>query len=544
MNILGSNRSKMKQWYAKKSNSQFRFSRFSLSVLALLFSFLFLLYLFSSSSSSFTSSTAFSTYDSRQCNSRILDLGERFLFYAPHSGFNNQLSEFKNAILMAGILNRTLVIPPILDHHAVALGSCPKFRVLDPREIRFSVWEHMFGLLRDGRYVSMADIVDISSLASYTSIKAIDFRIFAYLWCGMDLESVCSNEYHLKQCGRLLAGLDGNVDKCLHAVDEDCRTTVWTYQNGEVDGVLDLFQPNEQLKKKKKVSYVRRRRDVYQTLGPDSEAESATVLAFGSLFTAPYKSSELYIDIHEVRGDQRISSLMKNIEHLPFVPEILSAGKEYIDKIIKAPFLCAQLRLLDGQFKNHWKATFLALKQKLDSILQNANEQPIRIFVMTDLPESNWTGSYLGDLVSDSNRFKLFFLKEHDELVVRASEKVMAVGHGWRLASSAFGPDRIREMKKKCAAEKLPDILLYIEETVCSCASLGFIGTAGSTIAESIELMSKYGVCSGFLLWWIEHTVINYKAAFGCKYTYSFMFKTYFTQFFCIMLLQMDCLGD
>ncbi|KAG7036139.1 hypothetical protein SDJN02_02940, partial [Cucurbita argyrosperma subsp. argyrosperma] len=335
------------------------------------------------------------------------------------AGFNNQLSEFKNAILMAGILNRTLVIPPILDHHAVALGSCPKFRVLDPEEIRFSVWEHMFELLRDGRYVSMADIVDISSL------------------------------------------------------------------------------PNEQLKKKKKVSYVRRRRDVYRTLGPDSEAESATVLAFGSLFTAPYKSSELYIDIHEVRGDQRISSLMKNIEHLPFVPEILSAGKEYIDKIIKAPFLCAQLRLLDGQFKNHWKATFLALKQKLGSILQNANEQPIHIFVMTDLPESNWTGSYLGDLVSDSNRFKLFFLKEHDELVVRASEKVMAVGHGLRLASSAFGPGRIRDVKKKCAAEKLPDILLYIEETVCSCASLGFIGTAGSTIAESIELMSKYGLCSG-----------------------------------------------
>lgn len=341
----------------------------------------------------------------------------------------------------------------------------------------------------------MADIIDISSLASYSSIKAIDFRTFAYLWCGVDLERFCSNEFNLKQCGRLLAGLDGNVDKCLHAVDEDCRTTVWTYQNGEADGALDLFQPNEQLKKKKKVSYVRRRRDVYRTLGPDSKAESATVLAFGSLFTAPYKGSELYIDIHEVSGDQRISSLMKNIEYLPFVPEILSAGKEYIDKIIKTPFLCAQLRLLDGQFKNHWKATFLALKQKLDSLLQNANG-PIRVFVMTDLPESNWTGSYLGDLASDLNHFKLFFLKEHDELVVQASEKVMAVGHGFTYGSSAFGPG-IRDMKKKCASERLPDILLYIEEAVCSCASLGFVGTAGSTIAESIDLMRKYGSCSG-----------------------------------------------
>lgn len=82
-------------------------------------------------------------------------------------------------------------------------------------------------------------------------------------------------------------------------------------------------------------------------------------------------------------------------------------------------------------------------------------------------------------------------------MVLRASKKVMAVGHGLRWTSSAFGPSRIRDMKKKCASERLPDVLLYVEETVCSCASLGFVGTAGSTIAESIELMRKYRLRSG-----------------------------------------------
>lgn len=150
MNAFGSTRSSINRWNSKKPNLQL--PRISLSVCALLFCFLFLLYLSSSfSSSSFMSSTAFSTSNSRQCNTQILALGEKFLFYAPHSGFSNQLSEFKNAILMAGILNRTLVVPPILDHHAVALGSCPKFRVPDPGEIRFSVWEHMLQLLRNGR---------------------------------------------------------------------------------------------------------------------------------------------------------------------------------------------------------------------------------------------------------------------------------------------------------------------------------------------------------------------------------------------------------
>ncbi|CAH8276292.1 unnamed protein product [Arabidopsis lyrata] len=51
-------------------------------------------------------------------------LGQKFLWYAPHCGYSNQLSEFKNAVLMAGILNRTLIFPPILD---------PKFLGFEPQ---------------------------------------------------------------------------------------------------------------------------------------------------------------------------------------------------------------------------------------------------------------------------------------------------------------------------------------------------------------------------------------------------------------------------
>lgn len=77
----------------------------------------------------------------------------RFLLYSPHSGFSNQVYEFKNAVLMAAILNRTLVVPPVLDHHAVALGSCPKFRVLDPPKLRIAVWDHVIQLIKSGRCV-------------------------------------------------------------------------------------------------------------------------------------------------------------------------------------------------------------------------------------------------------------------------------------------------------------------------------------------------------------------------------------------------------
>lgn len=77
--------------------------------------------------------------------------GERFLWYAPHSGFSNQLSELRNAILVSAILNRTLIAPPVLDHHAVALGSCPKFRVKSPSQLRAAVWDHIMELARERR---------------------------------------------------------------------------------------------------------------------------------------------------------------------------------------------------------------------------------------------------------------------------------------------------------------------------------------------------------------------------------------------------------
>ncbi|KAJ8555101.1 hypothetical protein K7X08_001599 [Anisodus acutangulus] len=425
----------------------------------------------------------------------------KFLWYAPHSGFSNQLAEFKNAILIAKILNRTLIVPPVLDHHAVALGSCPKFRVLNPNELRYKVWNHSIQLLRDCRYVSMADIVDLSPLVSYSTVRFVDFRTFVSSWCGVNLNVLCSKDQNipsllsesLRQCGSLLSGYYGSISGCLSALEDDCRTTVWTYQEDVEDGALDSFQPDDQLKKKKKISFIRRRKDVYKALGPGSAAESATVLAFGSLFTAPYKGSESHIDIHEAPNDPIIQTLIEKIEFLPFVPEIINAGKKFALQTIKGPFLCAQLRLLDGQFKNHHKATFLGLKQKIE-FLKQTGQKRIHVFVMTDLPMANWTGSYLGSIAKDSDAFKLFVIREEDDLVQETAKEVMDAGHGLKHGSVSQSSAGIN---KRHHPQSLSDVLLYIEEVVCSCASLGFVGTAGSTIAESIELMRKHDVCFG-----------------------------------------------
>ncbi|KAG4926538.1 hypothetical protein JHK82_052338 [Glycine max] len=460
-----------------KRKPLYRFPLIPVSALIICLFFLVLYHYHAKPDSQFhgLSKTSSTSSHTPRCSGQALALGEKFVSYAPHSGFSNQLSEFKNAVLIVGILNRTLVVPPILDHHAVALGSCPKFRIVDPKDVRMSVWDHVIEVIQSRRYISIAEIIDVSSLVSPSVVQS-------------------SVSERLKQCGSLLAGVHGSIGKCIYAVNEDCRTTVWTYHKyGHEDDKLDSFQADEQLKQKKKISYVRRWKDVFKTLGPGSEVESASLLVFGSLFSAAYKGSELHVDIHESHQDQRFLSLMKKIKRIPFVLEIMIAGKQFVKETIKAPFLCAQLRLLDGQFKNHQKATFHGLRQKIES-MRKEGLLPIHIFIMTDLPGDNWTGTYLGDLISDKRNYKVHFLKENDKLVRRAAVKLMAVGHGQRFISNSD----TSISKRYCSSQRLPDLLLYVEQTVCSCASLGFIGTPGSTIAENIELMRKIGSSSQY----------------------------------------------
>lgn len=78
--------------------------------------------------------------------------GEKYLYYAPHSGFNNQVMELKNALVFAKLLNRTLVVPPVLEHHAAWLGSCPKRRVLEPYRLRALAWTQISDLILNSRF--------------------------------------------------------------------------------------------------------------------------------------------------------------------------------------------------------------------------------------------------------------------------------------------------------------------------------------------------------------------------------------------------------
>ncbi|GJT56050.1 coatomer subunit zeta-1-like protein [Tanacetum coccineum] len=180
---------------------------------------------------------------SEQCMRQFEAIQAQFLdFKLGSSAAEGNNLETRCSVLMSVILNRTLVIPPVLDHHAVVLGSCPKYRLSGPKELR---------------YVS---VIDISSLVSESAVRVIDFRHFVSLFCDVNINYFCSK-----------------------------------------DSKMDFFAG------KTKAMWI--------------------CIIWAHLLSAP--------------KDQKIQSLINKIEFLPFVPEILDAGKGYALHTIKSPFVCA-----------------------------------------------------------------------------------------------------------------------------------------------------------------------------------------------------------
>lgn len=53
---------------------------------------------------------------------------ERYLAWLPHSGFHNQRVSFENALILARLLNRTLIVPPVRLGKAIRYGEFDKLR--------------------------------------------------------------------------------------------------------------------------------------------------------------------------------------------------------------------------------------------------------------------------------------------------------------------------------------------------------------------------------------------------------------------------------
>jgi hypothetical protein len=380
-------------------------------------------------------------------------------------------------------------------------------------------------------------------------VKTIDLRIFLALWCGIDIRASCGGTL----CKEFAEGVfvwrgyeaciwllnpspQIEQNSCVFGVDNDCTSTIWTFNPksyGEKRETVEALH-KENPKSFSEVSAgdqvephnlqnVRRRAlftekwpgewkaekvnmseiellDIRRSLGPNSPAGNSSVLAFGSMFSTSYKNVQSHIDIKTPSGDKDLDDLIRSLTVLPFSAHIVAAGKEYIlEEIGAQPFFCAQLRLLDGQFKNHWNATFQNLKAQLTSYNSaQRSRNPTPIFVMTDLPSENWTRTGLNELLDPRNSYQVHKIDTRNDLIQLACRRILAEESGFLVGS---GSDGVREshhhQMQPPMLDKIPHVELAMEEIVCSCARLGFSGTHGSTIADKIRDLRATDICAG-----------------------------------------------
>ena len=161
------------------SNQEIRLGLLVLTLLvATLFSFGAAYFLYSTRCDKCRSKTINSSNDQSEfqvldfdpeLTNQTIDPSDKFLSYLPHSGFHNQRIAFENALVLARLLNRTLLAPP------ARLGSAP---------ITYFPSSILHTMLGDSYKAGLRDCAEVNS---WTTIPVhchdyFDFTVLPWGW--------------------------------------------------------------------------------------------------------------------------------------------------------------------------------------------------------------------------------------------------------------------------------------------------------------------------------------------------------------------------
>ncbi|CAI7744154.1 unnamed protein product [Closterium sp. NIES-53] len=358
----------------------------------------------------------------------VLRPDEKFMWFASHGGFGNQVIQLVWGLRLAGLLNRTLIIPPKLSHFAKSsgIGRCDR-NPTKPDRTRHDAWGHYSDMMRGGKgYVSMADVLDFKTLPP-AFIRTIDLRHFAARFCHCDVAPACygggcrqltHGRHHdphsrkddkcMWECGAKLGAQGGASKKwrkegVLYPVDNTCKDTLWTIGNyaslkdlvaavGEKEPAVPAFAHiNVKHNRNEPVPL-----NVFSTLGDSSPAKDSKVLAFPSLFHPRIADINL-------EWDDRVQAIREAPVSMPFTPPIMDLARDFIYNSIGRPFGCMQVRGTDGMFVKALKNTLKDAEATLKEMLKRnprAHAPPLKfpLFLMTDIPKGSWKGTFLEHL--------------------------------------------------------------------------------------------------------------------------------------------------
>ena len=238
------------------------------------------------------------------------DSDERFLSYLPHSGFHNQRIALENALVLARLLNRTLLVPP------VRLATKPLYYA-------------PFDTLRKHLSYSNHDLQHCSTIPSYlpTPRECFPWTTLPWEWF-VDL-SIIKSRQRLVHCPNVTSGwildhLQISEDDTYTIADSD------VYQYRFLDTLMDPSSLDHKFQEVIQASQLALRTD--------------RLIQLGTLFG----SSRLLLRRREnilIRGEIRRSMAFAN-------PHLVSIA-DSIAKELGGGYLGAHIRLGDGVFKSN-----------------------------------------------------------------------------------------------------------------------------------------------------------------------------------------------
>jgi hypothetical protein len=142
-----------------------------------------------------------------------VNASDKFLVYASHSGFSNQLVGLARAAVLAKISDRVLVIPPVLSHKAVSFGGSKRCNTLGQKRV-VQLANKAYRGPTEGSFNSLFDF-DAEKVYNVSGLKIVfwedfwklGFRIggsdwkldFSRLTCGLEKSSVQEIRRNLKK---------------------------------------------------------------------------------------------------------------------------------------------------------------------------------------------------------------------------------------------------------------------------------------------------------------------------------------------------------
>jgi GDP-fucose protein O-fucosyltransferase len=378
---------------------------------------------------------------------------ERYLQYFAHSGWSNQVQCLKHAYYIARATNRTLILPPVMDHFVATYATVCNV-TLEKQQYTFNLdydLQKMFlGKVKAKDYIALHHVLDLQH--TLPAVRTMDFREF-YTEGALNGSSAIS--------GSSSWVMETNFSH---------YDTEWLWNESALEGTQKVVRLQENGLQQE---HTRTLRDLVQVTSNSHQNDRIWTL----------------LDSYYVRLHQNFEQSLGD----RFQPRFHSAIRRASRLIRKdqwknIPYASIHVRGNDGSFSSAEKINYaieLAFKSTTKLMrtwaavqIHNQTETDV------DLPTTR-VGLFMATDIPN--------IKQHEHFVLQYSQLAQTMQDTWNATINVLlGDDSPKEMVQDLKA-KVGYPGIFLDQHLAACATIGFTGTPGSTFSGFIRELRRDG---------------------------------------------------